>query len=445
MLVRALSGTLKSAKVPKMVCSILEFTADFIKGSALDGWASFNCNGGDALLTTTVQLAASKHADVRQLAVHLLTILSKSSDASAEAVEAALDLLPASAAAAIATAMPGVYDPPQPIKNSPHPSPLQTEAPVAQSSKIESSNGCVDPPNAGAEANLQASLARLNIESDRGAKGASASNSPAKLKSLSLPANVAPIDISADATCNIQSANKKQAPSVQKTADLLSDISLYTTVDDVEAACALAPSLRGNDLVVLLRSIFTGVCAIERGNGEAALESCLHCLADTIPRIDLDTLGKSASILLEHLLPLQSNHDPSIAYAAKECTKLLASSLGPVATLSHVMSYLPKPVGVPPLEGKEAVTAAAAVTLVGTVFRELQQLQLAAVLSEVAPSLCFCYSSGNLELRRVAADGIVAAFLKLGAAAMAPHLQTLSSTQLKLIEVYTERAQRAST
>ena len=113
-----------------------------------------------------------------------------------------------------------------------------------------------------------------------------------------------------------------------------------------------------------------------------------------------------------------------------------------MAALSMLAPLLPRADRRPPFEGERAAQSLGVLRLLRFSLPKISNVQISGVLPTIVPPMCVCYTSANAELRRAAVDCIVDLHLKLGAASLAPHTGLLSSAQVKLIDIYVERAQR---
>ena len=263
------------------------------------------------------------------------------------------------------------------------------------------------------------------------------------------------VQITADATFNVQctvGAAQWAPAETEELTRVLRQLQPTPTTHGMTEALSLALQLEFKDRAALCSAVQEGLMyALENGGGggggapndeEELLEVSLRTFAELAGLVPLPALEAGAPGLLRPLLLAQGSGNEGVAFAAEKCAQQVMGALSPVAALSMLIPLLPRADKRPPFEGERAVLSLGVLRLLRMITPALSNAQMSAVLPPVMEPMCVCYSSANAELRRAAVDCIVSLHLKLGDDVMRPHIDSMSTAQVKLVEVYVERAKK---
>ena len=215
------------------------------------------------------------------------------------------------------------------------------------------------------------------------------------------------------------------------------------TVDSMSEALNLAPQLDKRELSVLCSGVQSGLLsALTNGASQDVVEISMRTFAELAALMDTRELENMGQALLKPLLLVHGHESEGAAFMAEKAATQLIGALPPVSALSLLVPMLPRTDKRPPFDGERAVQSLAVLRLLKVLLPSLSPPQVSGALPSMVPSMCVCYTSANADLRRAAVDCLVALNLRIGEVALAPHTQLLSTAQLKLIEIYVERAKK---
>jgi hypothetical protein len=215
-------------------------------------------------------------------------------------------------------------------------------------------------------------------------------------------------------------------------------------------ALELAPRLEGQDRVALCSAVEESLLTVlERGKEarvdvlEAGMTTYAEIASLIVPS-SLTVLEKSPTpAVLKNVLLAQGHENEAVAFAAEKCAQQIVGNVSSATALALLVPLLPAVDRRPPFEGDRAILSLGVLRLLKIILQNLTIIQISNVLSSTIPPSCVCYTSANAELRRAAVNFIVAVHLRLGEETVRPHTETLSLAQVKLIDIYVERARRA--
>ena len=212
----------------------------------------------------------------------------------------------------------------------------------------------------------------------------------------------------------------------------------------------LAPRLEGEERAALCSAVEESLLAVLQKGPDArvdVLEAGMTTYAEIASLIvpsSLPALQNSATpAVLKEVLLAQGHENEAVAFAAEKCSQQIVGNLTSTTALALLLPLLPAVDRRPPFEGDRAILSLGVLRLLKMVLPNVSDSQIYEVLPTAMPPSCICYTSANAELRRAAVDFIVALYLKLGDDEVKPHTETLSLAQVKLIDIYVERARRA--
>lgn len=274
------------------------------------------------------------------------------------------------------------------------------------------------------------------------------------------PMAINSVSITVDATFNVQAAvppppppPPSWTPAPVEEVDLLI-AKLQQPMPSAAAmneALTLAPRLEGEDRAALCSAVQESLLVVLENGVDArvdALEAGMTTyaeLASLIVPSSLSAFPHSSPVkqVLKQVLLAQGHENEAVAFAAEKCAQQIVGSLASANALDLLVPLLPEVDRRPPFEGDRAILSLGVLRLLKIILPSVTNLQISDVLSTIMPSSCVCYTSANAELRRAAVDFIVALHLRLGDQVVAPHTEMLSLAQVKLIDIYVERARRA--
>jgi len=276
------------------------------------------------------------------------------------------------------------------------------------------------------------------------------------------PTAINTVSITVDGTSNVQAAVPPPAPPpplpswdpapVEEVDILIAKLQQpMPSAAAMSEALALAPRLEEEDRAALCSAVQESLLVVlEKGvDGQVdALEAGMTTyaeLASLIVPSSLSAFPHSSPVkqVLKQVLLAQGHENEAVAFAAEKCAQQILGSLASATALDLLVPLLPEVNRRPPFEGDRAILSHGVLRLLKMILPSVTNLQISNVLSTTMPPSCICYTSANAELRRAAVDFIVALHLRLGDEVVGPHTETLSLAQVKLIEIYVERARRA--
>ena len=264
--------------------------------------------------------------------------------------------------------------------------------------------------------------------------------------------------IKADSTYNIQMAPSPPKwgapmspvwpPAPLMTFDevqyIVESLQPIATMDAMNEALGAVARVEGDNCEILAEGVQKALSEVlERDANPALMELSLRTFGELAIKLSSDHLELAVTALLRGILLAEGHEHPGVAFAAQNCAQQLIAPLPAVAGLSMLIPLLPRSDKRPPFEGERAILALGALRLLRLLFPNLTDAEMNAALGTMTPPMCVCYTSANAELRRSAVDCLVALHLRLGEHTMGPHVSMLSSAQMKLIQVYMERAGKA--
>ncbi|KAL4451390.1 hypothetical protein ABPG77_009462 [Micractinium sp. CCAP 211/92] len=177
-------------------------------------------------------------------------------------------------------------------------------------------------------------------------------------------------------------------------------------------------------------------CPVQR---DAALMLARDLAAAAQPSLFLPCLPA----LLPRLLACAAEQSArEVAVAADEALEQLLAHLPPTSCLGLLAPLLPAPASQLSIDRQAGGLLHAAVRSLQRVVSRMQPAGLAAHLEPLlAPGLCAAYCSPLADVRKATVDCLVAIWLVVGEA-LKPHLEPLSTSQMKLLGIYLDKARR---
>jgi CLIP-associating protein 1/2 len=273
------------------------------------------------------------------------------------------------------------------------------------------------------------------------------------------PMAINTVSIIVDATSNFQAAVPSPPPPPSWNPAAVEEVDILIaklqqpmpSAAAMSEALALAPRLEGEDRAALCSAVQESLLVVFEKGVHArvdALEAGMTTYAEFASLIvpsSLSAFPHSSPVkqVFKQVLLAQGHENEAVAFAAEKCAQQILGSLDSASALDLLVPLLPETNRRPPFEGDRAILSHGVLRLLKMILPSMTNLQISEVLSTIIPPSCVCYTSANAELRRAAVDFIVAVHLRLGDEVVAPHTETLSLAQVKLIEIYVERARRA--
>lgn len=489
-----LAASLHCSKSPKVLCAVMDYFVELIAVGMKEGWDPTNSGAARAMLAGCLTLAVNKRPAVRQSALAAVAAVHGSNKTGPSVVQSAIEIMPPSAATSIRrgiqqvkdnaatpqkSAAPGFKPIPSP---SPSPSPRPrgsassspTKRPPQSPSKLPGLPLPMDIDTSPTKHSQQSSPSKA-MQSPYSARGLRSPTTPLSARiGSNLPSPIArsmPTDIDeakeamlnssyaikADATFNIQMAPAPPkwdtAPSVWPPAPLLTfdevqciveSLQPIATMDAMSEALGAAARVEGENLEVLTEGVQKALAEVlESDLNPELMELSLRVFGEIASKLPTEELELAVTALLRDIILAEGHEHPGVAFAAQNCAQQLVGRLPAVTGISMLIPMLPRSDKRPPFEGERAILALGALRLLRLLFPNLTDAEMNAALGTMTPPMCVCYTSANAELRRSAVDCLVALHLRLGEPTMAPHVSVLSSAQMKLIQVYMERAAKA--
>jgi hypothetical protein len=339
---------------------------------------------------------------------------------------------PAFAAATTPARSPGGRPPTPPVSVQAIPSPASSRPPSVVHGVIADADGDTvmitkdlkSPAMAGNTVSITVD-ARINVQAAPAAAAGTPSHPPSPPQWA--PAPVEEVHILIDKL-------QQPMPSAAAMSEALSLAPKLEGEDRAELCCAVEESLLG----VLEKGADARVDVLEAGMTTYAE------IASLIVPSSLPALQNSLTpAVLKQVLIAQGQENEAVAFAAEKCAQQIIGTVASTTALALLIPLLPAVDRRPPFEGDRAVLSLGVLRLLKIILPSVSNLQISDVLSATMPPSCVCYTSANAELRRAAVDFIVALHLRLGDEVVRPHTTTLSLAQVKLIEIYVERARKA--
>lgn len=385
----ALVTVLQASKSPKVLSSAMDYCTRELM-STKDGSDPVSSPAARALLLMGVEFAKNKNLEIRQAASRLIDCLSDSDDSSAHFISKAL---------------------------SDHVSPSSREV-----------NSTLDRQSIGSFENFKGSLG-ISLRP---------SNFEALLQdeNSSLRSNY---QVQGDADGIITLSTEDIL--VDNLNDLLERLAWDPRASEV--AAMIVPSFNKYQVdhaVDFIEELMTS--GLHEADNADVLRASLHLLYEILGQHKTEWPREESSkeTILVSLLSILGHLNIEIAYAAFKCAERILDQLSPVVAVSILLAQLPDSAGHPPFEREEVAIAVGKLKLITACLERLSTGQLEGIVPKMIPLFTFYYSSANADLRRAAVSGVVAVSLRVDENMVDKHLSNLSTAQIKLIQVYVEKA-----
>lgn len=240
--------------------------------------------------------------------------------------------------------------------------------------------------------------------------------------------------------CLINSPGSAFLLSSKNLPQLLVELRQSPTVSVMRLAPGLAHGLGEKEVETLCSAVCDGLLKVLRsGMDDRLQEAALEAFMTLCSSMSTSMLSKLGPLLIEQLIRA-STRGQDVACAADSAGKALMSRLDPVKGLSMIIPHMPEVDQRPPFDGDRAKSVLQIIKMLLSAIQSVTASQLKSVLGELMPSLSYCYSSANAEIRKTSVACIVQAHQIVGEKDMAAHLTVLTMAQQKLVSLYIERA-----
>ncbi|CAI5444727.1 unnamed protein product [Caenorhabditis angaria] len=126
-----------------------------------------------------------------------------------------------------------------------------------------------------------------------------------------------------------------------------------------------------------------------------------------------------------------SSDDSTMSIAAEDCLRTLATHLPLIKIISISRKILGQ---------DDDLRSTLILKMLTRMFQEIDVDELSLIVDDVAPCFVEAYESRSSSVRKCAVFGLVALVQRIGMPRMEPHLKTLNSSKLNLIDLYVGRA-----
>ncbi|KAK3154631.1 hypothetical protein QOZ80_2BG0193110 [Eleusine coracana subsp. coracana] len=181
-----------------------------------------------------------------------------------------------------------------------------------------------------------------------------------------------------------------------------------------------------------LNQILTAVLEVLDDSDSSVRMTCLLLVAEMLHN-QKDSLEESIEIVLEKLLHMTKDDVAKVSNEAYQCLNAVLAKYDPFKCLAVIVSLLVNS------DEKTLITGINCLTkLVG----RLSQEELLTQLSSFLPALFDSFSNQSPDVRKTAVICLVDIYIMLGEA-FVPYLESLSSTQLRLVTMYANKITQA--
>ncbi|CAH8357106.1 unnamed protein product [Eruca vesicaria subsp. sativa] len=148
-----------------------------------------------------------------------------------------------------------------------------------------------------------------------------------------------------------------------------------------------------------------------------------------------DAMEDSVEIVIEKLLHVSKDSVPKVSGEAEQCLTIVLSQYDPFRCLSVI---------VPLLVTEDEKTLVACINCLTKLVCRLSQEELMGQLSSFLPAVFAAFGNQSADVRKTVVFCLVDIYIMLGKAFL-PHLEGLTSTQVRLVTIYANRISEART
>ncbi|CAN7025925.1 unnamed protein product [Brassica oleracea var. botrytis] len=148
-----------------------------------------------------------------------------------------------------------------------------------------------------------------------------------------------------------------------------------------------------------------------------------------------DAMEDSVEIVIEKLLHVSKDSIPKVSGEAEQCLTTVLSQYDPFRCLSVI---------VPLLVTEDEKTLVASINCLTKLVGRLSQEELMSQLSSFLPAVFEAFGNQSADVRKTVVFCLVDIYIMLGKAFL-PHLESLNSTQVRLVTIYANRISQART
>ncbi|CAN8257567.1 unnamed protein product [Cochlearia groenlandica] len=180
--------------------------------------------------------------------------------------------------------------------------------------------------------------------------------------------------------------------------------------------------------------ILTVVLEVLDGGDFSIRELALSLISEML-KSQKDAMEDSVEIVIEKLLHVSKDTIPKISNEAEQCLTTVLSQYDPFRCLSVI---------VPLLVTEDEKTLVACINCLTKLVGRLSQEELTDQLSSFLPAVFEAFGNQSADVRKTVVFCLVDIYIMLGKAFL-PYLESLNSTQVRLVTIYANRISQART